>query len=104
MSDFSSMEDSFSDAGLDEDAVNREYSKVNKKPFWFSLLIAFIIIFIARWSVISPYYVPTGSMDPTVQAGDRLLGYKLAYGLTLPLQSNPVYPVSYTHLTLPTKA
>ncbi len=96
MTRYSSNEETLSDlADLDGSAVEREYRKVNKKPFWFSLLVAFVIIFIARWSIISPYYVPTGSMNPTVQSGDRLLGYKLAYGLTLPFQKTPIYSWAY---------
>ncbi len=39
----------------------------------------------ARWSLASHYFVPTGSMLPTVEVGDRVVVDKLAYGLRLPL-------------------
>jgi signal peptidase I len=49
-----------------------------------SLLILIVAIFAFRWSVVSPYHVPTASMEPTIKVGDRLLAYKLAYNLKVP--------------------
>jgi signal peptidase I len=49
-----------------------------------SLGILAILIFAIRWSVASPYYVPTASMEPTIKVGDRLLAWKLNYGLKIP--------------------
>ena len=49
----------------------------------FGMVIVAIIIF--RSSVMSPYHVPTGSMEPTIKVGDRLLAWKLAYQLKFPL-------------------
>lgn len=49
-----------------------------------SLAILILIIFAFRWSVVSPYHVPTASMEPTIKVGDRLLAYKLAYDLKIP--------------------
>ncbi len=49
-----------------------------------SLGILVAIIFAIRWSIISPYYVPTASMEPTIKVGDRLLANKLAYNLKIP--------------------
>ncbi len=46
------------------------------------LLILFILAF--RWSVMSPYVVPTASMESTIKVGDRLLANKLAYELRIP--------------------
>ena len=43
-----------------------------------------VVIFAIRWTVASPYYVPTASMEPTIKVGDRLLAWKLAYGLKIP--------------------
>lgn len=62
----------------------------NEKPgFWspenLKQLFVFIVIILAfRWSVASPYHVPTASMEPTIKVGDRLLAYKLAYDLKVP--------------------
>lgn len=49
-----------------------------------SLAVLAIVIFAIRWSVASPYYVPTASMEPTIKVGDRLLAWKLAYNLKIP--------------------
>lgn len=40
---------------------------------------------VARASFADNYVVPSGSMEPTVQVGDRILVNKLAYGLRVPL-------------------
>lgn len=49
-----------------------------------SLGILLVLIFAFRWSVLSPYHVPTASMEPTIKVGDRLLAYKLSYNLKIP--------------------
>ncbi|MCX6116467.1 MAG: signal peptidase I [Proteobacteria bacterium] len=49
-----------------------------------SLLVLAVIIFAIRWSIASPYFVPTASMEPTIKVGDRLLAWKLAYELKIP--------------------
>jgi len=49
-----------------------------------SLAVLVVIVFAIRWSVASPYYVPTASMEPTIKVGDRLLAFKLAYNLKIP--------------------
>jgi signal peptidase I len=49
-----------------------------------SLVILVVAIFAFRWSVISPYHVPTASMEPTILVGDRLIANKLAYNLKIP--------------------
>jgi signal peptidase I len=49
-----------------------------------SLAFLAVLIFAIRWTVASPYYVPTSSMEPTIKVGDRLLAWKLAYDLKIP--------------------
>lgn len=49
-----------------------------------SLGLLIILVLAIRWSVASPYYVPTSSMEPTIKVGDRLLAWKLAYGFKIP--------------------
>ncbi len=49
-----------------------------------SLFVLVLIILAIRWSVASPYHVPTPSMEPTIKVGDRLLAFKLAYNLKVP--------------------
>ncbi|NDE18812.1 S26 family signal peptidase, partial [bacterium] len=43
-----------------------------------SLALIFLAVFAIRWSIASPYHVPTASMEPTIKVGDRLLAWKLA--------------------------
>jgi signal peptidase I len=49
-----------------------------------TLLTFVAVILTARASLADHYQVPTGSMIPTIQIGDRVLVNKLAYGLRLP--------------------
>ena len=49
-----------------------------------SIIILVFLIFCFRWSIASPYHVPTASMEPTIKVGDRLLAFKLAYDLKIP--------------------
>lgn len=63
------------------------------KQFWsevrsFAFLIA-IVVFL-RSSVFTFYEIPTGSMLPTINLGDRVFTNKLAYGLMLPFGERQV--------------
>jgi signal peptidase I len=49
------------------------------------LLVLVAAVLTGRASLADQYQVPTGSMEPTVAIGDRVLVNKLAYGLRLPL-------------------
>ena len=55
-----------------------------------SLAILFLIVFVIRSVVASPYKVPTPSMEPTIKVGDRLLANKLAYNLKVPFTNIPI--------------
>lgn len=61
-----------------------------KKPDFFSfenlrsIGILILVIFAIRWSIASPYHVPTASMEPTIKVGDRLLAFKLSYNFKIP--------------------
>ncbi|MCX6130273.1 MAG: S26 family signal peptidase, partial [Proteobacteria bacterium] len=67
-----------------------ENTKPQTKPgFWtpenlrqLAVLVLAIVAF--RWSIASPYHVPTASMEPTIKVGDRLLAFKLSYALKIP--------------------
>jgi signal peptidase I len=50
-----------------------------------------LAVFLAKGALAEPFYVPSGSMEPTLQIGDALLATKYAYGYStasLPIQIN----------------
>lgn len=57
------------------------------------LLAVVGVVLGARASLADHYYVPSGSMEPTVAIGDRLLVNKLAYGLRVPGTEIPLWSV-----------
>ncbi|MBX3187529.1 MAG: signal peptidase I [Labilithrix sp.] len=59
----------------------------------FQLASAAAVAFTARASFADHYRVPSGSMEPTVHVGDRIVVAKAAYGLRVPLSD--AYLVRY---------
>ena len=62
--------------------------KPKKSPVreMFSALIwAAVLAAILRSTVACAYYVPSGSMEPTLQIGDQMLVNAMAYGVKLPI-------------------
>jgi len=51
---------------------------------WLSILVGVAILLVARASVADHYHVPSGSMQPSVEPGDRVAVHKAAYGLRIP--------------------
>jgi len=51
-------------------------------------MIPLMLVF--RSSVMESFLVPTGSMEPTLRIGDRILAWKSAYGLRYPFTRIPV--------------
>jgi signal peptidase I len=50
-----------------------------------------LVVFLAKGALAEPFYVPSGSMEPTLQIGDAMLATKYAYGYStasLPIQIN----------------
>lgn len=52
-----------------------------------TMLIIGFVVFAARSTLADHYWVPTGSMLPTVREGDRLLVDKSQYGLRIPFST-----------------
>ena len=46
-----------------------------------TVVVALVIAFLIRTFVIQTFYIPSGSMEPTLLVGDRIIAYKLFYGL-----------------------
>lgn len=59
------------------------WAQVRREVVALSVCIA--VVLLTRASFADHYVVPSGSMQPTVEIGDRVLVSKVAYGLRLPL-------------------
>ena len=57
-------------------------------------LIALFIALTVRWAFVEPFQIPSGSMEPTLQDGDRILVNKMAYGPRLPFTSIRLWQTS----------
>src|SRR4051812_42488967 len=56
--------------------------------------LAAAIVLVARTSLADHYVVPSGSMEPTVEVGDRILVDKLAFGVRLPVADTYLFPLA----------
>jgi signal peptidase I len=62
-----------------------------------SLLLAVAVALLVRSSVVEAFWVPSGSMLPTIQIGDHIFVNKLAYGMHLPFVDREVTQWSPLH-------
>jgi len=44
------------------------------------VVVFVLLVIVAKTAIAEPYYVPSGSMEPTLQIGDELLATKFPYG------------------------
>lgn len=59
-----------------------------KEPYWMQLSRVWhimLVLTVVRLFIVEPMVVPTGSLLPTVQLGDRILVQKFAYSSKIPL-------------------
>jgi len=70
-------------------------SVASRAAGWGAQLLQFAaivgIVFVAKGALAEPFYVPSGSMEPTLLIGDALLASKYPYGYgtaSLPIQIN----------------
>ena len=87
------------------------YETLNElsKPEWIQWLealgFAVVVVLILRNSVFGLYHVPSGSAEPTLLVGDRVLGYKMSYSFggkpkryQLVMFDNPKFEYSHNKL------
>ncbi len=74
-----------SDEGLDDEAVDDGSAGKKQTRWWVELLVvvvgAVLIAFLLRAFVVATYSIPSGSMEPTLMVGDRIVVDKLSYHL-----------------------
>lgn len=54
------------------------------KDYLVTILISVLLALFVRSFIMTAYKVPTGSMQPTLKAGDFIFSYRMAYGFRLP--------------------
>ena len=68
-----------------------------------TIALAIVIALVVRLTIVGAYYVPTGSMKPTIGIGDRLLGAKFLYWFSDPVPGDIVVfePPEGAHTDVP---
>jgi signal peptidase I len=80
---------------LQDDAATARPRRERSTAWWaFEWLcviaLALVLAFAVRTFVIQTFFIPSGSMEPTLNVGDRILVFKLAYDFTNPATGDVV--------------
>lgn len=67
-----------------EQAEKNRTAKSPLREIFESLIIAVILAVIIRMFILQPFYIPSGSMEPTLQINDRIIVSKISYRLHEP--------------------
>lgn len=79
------------DAGHDRAGTPRRSHLVRQVLEWVAIVgVAVALALLVRTFVVQTYYIPSGSMEPTLQVGDRILVIKLAYRVVSPARGDVV--------------
>jgi len=64
--------------------MNKNYPKSQLREWVESILIAAVLALLIRTFVVQAFKIPSGSMIPTFQVGDRIFVNKFIYGVRIP--------------------
>ena len=62
------------------------------REYFEGILAAFFLALFLRFFVVSVLYIPSDNMEMGLRKGDFIIGWKLSYGLPLPLQGGRLNP------------
>ncbi|MFT5683788.1 MAG: signal peptidase I [Myxococcota bacterium] len=56
--------------------------------------VPLLLLFVVRSAIAEPFHIPSGSMAPTLEVGDRIVVSKSSYGMRIPLTRIPIGDLS----------
>ena len=65
--------------------IERTASHSGWREWIWSIGVALVLALLIRWPLVEPFKIPSGSMEPTFLAGDRIFVNKFGYGVRWPL-------------------
>ncbi len=82
---------------MSDQSAKNSSPKTRKQIIWeniASALVALVVVFVIRSSVVEAFRIPSGSMIPTLLVGDHIFVNKFAYGFKIPFSDwvgKPIY-------------